>query len=138
MHVVRGGDGKSRIAIALIIILLMTKTNAKKDICKVHLVFSNETLMLKDKAYFEDIVTMAGLEAMLEYHFNLDFSPAVREVIVCDEADEHIFGNPTQFMKVTNRRNCVCFTATCDDGKESYECDVLKHMGFKIFKSEDQ
>ena len=63
MYVVKGGDGKSRIAITLAVLILLTKKEGRdKKGRVVHLIFSNDELMKKDRAYFADLVENAHLE----------------------------------------------------------------------------
>ena len=59
IYVVKGGDGKSRIAIMTA--YLLKKVLPGYTIGKVHLVFSNKVLMEKDKVAFKDFVAEAGL-----------------------------------------------------------------------------
>ena len=51
MFVVKGGDGKSRIAASLVFLLLLDP-----DITTVHLVFSSEALLDRDRAHLQDLL----------------------------------------------------------------------------------
>ena len=50
---------------------------------------------------------------MVSYHSDIDFSPGVNSVVIVDESDEHIFGNPVLFHKFSKKAPLVCLTATC-------------------------
>ena len=52
------------------------------------------------------------------YHVGLDALDCQEgEVIVIDEADELIFGNPAKFAEKIGNNCCICLTATPDDKK---------------------
>ena len=45
-------------------------------VAKVHLVFINEVLMRKDKADFDELWTLSGLQEAVIYHNDLNFEVA--------------------------------------------------------------
>ena len=93
--------------------------------------------MEKDKAYFSDVLVKTGLWPQIQYHFDLDFGTKAGDVLIFDEGDEHLFGSPTEFVRLTQARKCIVYTGTYDDGKEGYEHLLLKHMKFIVFSGRD-
>ena len=77
---------------------------------------------------------MTGLTDRVQYHSDINFDVEVGDVLLFDEVDEPIFGDPAVFLEFTKKVRCICFTATshdCDMG--GLEAAVLDHIGCKIF-----
>ena len=71
----------------------------------------------------------------LRYHSNLRFTPGPWSVTILDESDEHVFNDPSAFMKFSRKTQCICLTATCAESVEGgLERQVLESMEFKIFE----
>lgn len=105
-------------------------------VAKVHLVFINEVLMRKDKADFEDLWTLSGLQEAVVYHKDLHFEVESRELVIFDEADEYIYEDPKAFLDFIKQHSCICLTATSGgNAAKSAERCILNHIGFKIFES---
>ena len=64
--------------------------------------------------------------------------PREGELILFDEADEHLYGHPLEFLALTRDNKCVCLTATSCEKKDGVENSVLNHMGIKVFTWEQQ
>ena len=69
--------------------------------------------------------------ALVEYHTDINFTPAANSVLIIDESDEHIYGDPLRFSKFVKKAQCICLTATCaEDSERGIERQVLKNMEF--------
>ena len=55
----------------------------------------------------------------VHYHSDIDFNPTTNSVVIIDESDEHVFNDPTKFMKFTRRPGCICLTATVAEDYEN-------------------
>ena len=64
---------------------------------KVHIIFTNEVLLKKDRNDFADLWKFSGLEDVVEYHSDINFSILNGEIIIFDEADEYIYNNAAAF-----------------------------------------
>lgn len=79
-------------------------------------------------------MTRLSLEDAVEYHVGIDFDCQPGDVILVDEADELVFGNPEKFLLKTKGMNCICLTATPDnEDNKGVEREVLKGMGFSLY-----
>ena len=95
---VKASHGKSRIAIAIALSLLLS---AQTRIERVHLVFSNEDLMKRDRDQYYGFVEQCGLKDKIFYRNSItDFKPEKKDMVVLDEGDEMALGDPEQFMQV--------------------------------------
>lgn len=69
--------------------------------------------------------------ALVEYHSDTDFTPAANSVLIIDESDEHIYGQPHSFSKFMKKAFVICLTATCaEESERGIERQVLKNMEF--------
>jgi len=126
---VPSGDGKSRIIVFAA--LLGLKTDMFK---KVHLVYANKHLMLRDKADFEDLWRLAQCQNRVECHVGYDFQAEQDSLILVDESDRSKFDHPEAFEAFIEDKFCVCLTATpsnCDE--QGIEAETIKSLGFKQF-----
>ena len=64
---------------------------------KVHIIFTNEVLLKKDRNDFVDLWKLSDLEYVVEYHSDINFSILDGEIIIFDEADEYIYNNAAAF-----------------------------------------
>lgn len=105
-------------------------------VTKVHLVFINEVLMHKDKADFDELWTLSGLQESVIYHNDIKFEVTTQELVIFDEADEYIYENTKAFLNFVKQYYCICLTATSGGStSKSAERCILNHIGFKIFES---
>ena len=86
IHLVKGGQGKSRIAAS--IALLAAQTHLFSTI---HLIYTNEVLMKKDMTAFDELWSLSNLKEHVVYHSNLDFPDAEGDLLIFDEADQYIY-----------------------------------------------
>ena len=61
------------------------------------MVFPNEYLMNRDKRDFEIYWKLRSMEDRVVYHCDIDFVCLPTDMIICDEADDFIFTDPTKF-----------------------------------------
>ena len=66
---------------------------------RVHLIFDNEQLMMRDKADFEDLWILLGFDAesadaVVQYHVGYGFEVKQNELLVFDEVDAFMFAEP--------------------------------------------
>jgi len=132
LYMVSGGDGKSRVTAATALLLLLTDVSVQR----VHVVFSNQVLLDKDRRHLTEAAAAAGFPDDVLLHASLDFEQREGDFIVFDEGDEHIFQQSQAFARATLATRCVVFTATSCEGKEGAEQEVLKHLGVKVFARE--
>ena len=52
---------------------------------------------------------------MIQYHIGLDFKTNDNDLIIIDEADQLILSDPQKFYKFSQRKFCICLTATADN-----------------------
>ena len=104
---------------------------------KVHMVFSNNILLAKDKQDFEKLWSVAGLTCKVEYHEDINFQMSEQELVIFDEADEYIYSSPQAFIDFIKFHYCICLTATSGGncGGESAEKLILKHIGLRLFEN---
>jgi len=125
LYVLPCGSGKSRITSTIALLLLATN----KGIKKIHIVYMNDVLKNKDQEDFKDLWAVIPHGDRVLYHSNIDFTPGQNSVVLVDENDEHMFTNPTAFLKFIRKSICVCLTATpADDATGGIERAVLKAM----------
>jgi hypothetical protein len=127
-----GGQGKSRIAAWIALMALIV---GKFD--QVHLVFTNDVLLLKDSEPFEQLWKMGCVEDKIFHHPQMpDHQVSQGSLIIFDEADEHIYNNPHFFEKFVGDRKCVCLTATCGgtERAQAAEYEILKSLKFKVYE----
>jgi len=99
---------------------------------KVHLIFENNHLLARDKSDFESYWLLLGYgEDKIEYHVGCcGFKPAVGELVIVDEADTFMLGDPVGFATFIDECCCLCFTATPDNcdakGTEAKVISALK------------
>ena len=130
LHLVAGGQGKSRIAALIALLALLVK-----KFSKVHLVFTNQRLMQKDKSDFAEVFAIAGLTEQVNYHVGIGFKVCDDELLILDEGDEHLYNDPGQAYTWLPGKYCILLTA-CVGGQredESLESKVMSHFGFQIF-----
>ena len=76
------GTGKSRIiATTALAALLWTECT------KVHLVFPNESLMMRDSEEFTEFWLLSSNEDKVQYHSSVEFEMKDKEIAIFDEAD---------------------------------------------------
>lgn len=98
------------------------------------MVFTNPILMKKDQDDFSDLWHISKLEDKVIYHSDINFDVSALELIIFDEADEYIYGDPKHFLKLISKHKCICLTATCGGSKqEAAEKSILIHLGLKVF-----
>jgi hypothetical protein len=103
---------------------------------KVHIVFSNDILLAKDKQDFEKLWNVAGLTSKIEYHAGINFQVGVQELVIFDEADEYIYGTTQAFLDFIKQHYCICLTATSGgNGSESAEKYILQRIGLRLFEN---
>jgi len=86
---------------------------------KVHFVFENEHLKKRDEDDFDEMWTLLSFDrSKVEYHVDLCFTPTDKELVIIDEADTFMLGDPEGFTTKTSGCACVCFTATPDNCDE--------------------
>ena len=86
LHLIGGGKGKSRIA-ATIAYLAITE-----GVDKVHLIFTSQILLKKDKEDFKDLWQIGGCEDKIIYHSNIDFEIGIgNNLMIFDEADIYMY-----------------------------------------------
>ena len=73
----------------------------------------------------------------MELHTDLRFAPKEGDLIAFDEADEYIFGQPSEFLQLTKANACICFTATFCDAKQGVEQRVLDFLNIKVLIREE-
>ena len=104
------GIGKSRIIPTLgLILLFLGLAN------RIHIVIPNESLLRRDKNEYQDYWKMSNLSNKVEYHSNAKFKPKSNSVVIVDEADELIFGDPLTFDKLLTHGQIIGLTATVPD-----------------------
>ena len=80
---------------------------------KIHVVFSNEHLMKRDKQDAADILFyIEESDNKVDYRVGIDFEPEVGSLILIDEADIYMLSDPEKFRKFTANNVCIGFTAT--------------------------
>ena len=79
------------------------------------MVFPTERLMTRDKEEFAQFWKLAGMQDKVTYHVGLDFEFTDTELLIIDESDTLIFGDPVAFAAVLKKARCICLTATPDD-----------------------
>jgi hypothetical protein len=85
----------------------------------VHISYENEALLSRDKQDFESLWIVLGCVDKINYHIGCNFDTQEGDLVIVDESDTATFNTPDNFIKLTNDRACICFTATPDncDGK---------------------
>ena len=97
---------------------------------KVHMVFSTERLLKRDKAGFHQFWLLSGVSEKVAYHVGTDFSFESTDLLLVDESDSIIFKDPMAFNALLTRCRCICLTATPDDNNhKGAERQVLKALG---------
>lgn len=106
---------------------------------KVHLVFSNEYLMERDRVEFEDLWMLTDVDTsdetgQVQYHVGCNFVCEGTSLVIIDEADIFMLGDAERFREFANGVSCVCFTATPDNGKTNgTEQKFIELFGFKRY-----
>lgn len=104
---------------------------------KVHLIFDNEQLMMRDKDDFEYLWALLGFDAdseaaVVQYHVGFGFEVGQNDLLIFDEIDAQMFVEPVQFRDFINGRLCLGFTATPDNGDvKSGEAQIIDMLDFK-------
>lgn len=130
LHQVAPGQGKSRIAAMVGLLLLLNRTG----ITRIHYVFSHEVLLRQFKQDFSDLWTLAGLTEQVEYHTDLNYSARSADCTIVDEADSYIYEDLKLFTNFMKRSKLICLTGLVHErGEGSAEAEVLRHLGLKIF-----
>lgn len=95
------------------------------------MVFPNEHLMNRDKAEFELLITLSSMgEEKVKYHVGIDFVPEKNALIVVDEIDIFLLGDPCKFKAVIASNACIGLTATPPN--TAMEKAVAEHLVFKL------
>ena len=129
IHIIAGGQGKSRVAATIAFLSLKTD-----NFSKVHLVFTNNDLMTKDKTDFKNLWNLSNLNDQIVYHDDIMFQVNTGELVIFDEADEYIYGDTEAFVQFLQRHACICLTATSGGNEqEQAENSILTHIGLKLF-----
>ena len=68
IHVIAGGQGKSRVAATMAFLAMQTR-----NFSKVHFVFTNNDLLMKDKSDYENLWTVTKLNDRIVYHHDIEF-----------------------------------------------------------------
>lgn len=80
---------------------------------KIHVVFSSEHLLQRDKTDAVDILFyIEDYDTKVDYRVGIDFEPEAGALILIDEADVYMFSDPEKFRKFTSANVCIGFTAT--------------------------
>ena len=96
---------------------------------KVHMVFTTERLLKRDKAEFHQFWLLSGVSEKVAYHVGTDFSFESADLLLVDESDSLIFKDPVAFNVLLTRCRCICLTATPDDNNhKGAERQVLKAL----------
>lgn len=87
--------------------------------------------MERDKKDFQVYWTLLGIEGTaVKYHVGINFVPEPNSLIIFDEADVYMLGDPEKFAEMINGCLCLCFTATPDNkdpkGAERLVVDTLQ------------
>lgn len=100
----------------------------------VHISYENEALLNRDRHDFESLWIVLGCVDKINYHVGCDFPTQEGELVIVDESDTATFNTPDAFIKLTNGRACICFTATPDncDGK-GVEAKVISALKLDVF-----
>ena len=126
VHVLRPGAGKSRVEIALLMLLSKLVGND----AKVHMVYSNKLLRRRDQQLFGSF-----WPANVVVHHSLDFKPAKNDIIVMDEGESQIYTSPTDFRKLVRQaRFTMVLSPNEADSTTGVEARVLKELGVRIYK----
>lgn len=71
--------------------------------------------MKRDQTDFESYWILLGCEEQVSYHIGCNFMPEEGALIIVDEADTFMLGQPTEFTQFIEANACICFTATPDN-----------------------
>ena len=127
LWVVPSGQGKSRAMIGMIMIYLISGAGTK-----VHVVFTSEHLMKRDKAEAADILLFIDdADTRVEYHVGIDFEPEAGSMVLIDEADTYMLDDPEKFRQFTSANVCIGLTAT--PAMTNMETAVQELLNFKQF-----
>ena len=102
------------------------------------LVFPNAHLMQRDRSSFVNSFRCANLLDKVQYCAGLEALPAFtaqsQTLLLFDEADAFIFGDPAQFDRIVDKTPCICLTATpsADAGESVIESTLLAHLNFQV------
>ena len=125
--VVPAGQGKSRIAAYLILLLL----SIEQDL-QAYIVYPNKYLMERDQEAFRFYWDV--LKDRVHFQVGLDFSPQPDDVIIADEADDFLFSDLTAFIDKIKYNPTICFTATIDnDDKQGVERKLIQAGKFQVY-----
>ena len=125
VHIVKGGQGKSRIAAMIAFIAI--ETGAAE---KVHMIYTNKVLMEKDQNDFKQLWTISAKSDAVVYHEDIEFDVGEGDLVVIDEAEEYIYGNTKHFLEFVGEHRVICLTATCGGtAQDPSEKMILKHIG---------
>jgi hypothetical protein len=128
-HIIPGGQGKSRIAAMIALIALSANLYDN-----VHLVYSTERLMKKDKKEFKNVLEITDNTEKVHYHIDIEFEVGKNDLLIFDEGDEYIYENTDKTLKFMKNHACVMLTATINGGREEkVEEKVLKSFGFECY-----
>lgn len=101
---------------------------------KVHIVFENEYLMTRDQYDFMSYWILLECKEKVSYHIGCSFTPEVGSLVIVDEADTFMLGQPDVFTQFIVANACICFTATPDDGDiNGTEAKVVRALKFQKF-----
>ena len=132
--VVKGGQGKSRIAAMIAFIAVETGVAER-----VHMVYTNRILKEKDQDDFKQLWSISEHVDAVAYHEDIEFSIGNGELVIFDEADEYIYGSTQQFLDFVKEHRAICMTATRGGTAQDHsEKMILQHIGLQIFDSDTQ
>lgn len=81
----------------------------------VHIVIPSKGLERRDKEDFKDYWIYGGNEKQVKYHTDINFTVKKDHIVLVDEADTIIFGEPLKLIKVMDKCTTILFTASCPD-----------------------
>ena len=67
----------------------------------VHIVLPNATLLARDQSQFADYFSISSRQSNVTYHSALDFQADSEDVVLVDEADHFVLGEPAAFQRLT-------------------------------------
>ena len=120
--------GKSRVIHALASMFLCNQM-AKV----VHIVIPSKGLERRDKKDFKDYWFYGRNEKQVRYHTDINFTGGKDHIVLVDEADTVIFGEPLRLKKVMDKCTTVLFTASCPDPQsKSLESKIFDQLGLDV------
>lgn len=101
---------------------------------RVVIITSHKGLMTRDRENYADYFTLAKFTDRVEYAHSLNVSLKRFDVLLIDEADHFMYGNPVAFERIIRAYPTICFTATIPESDlNQLEGEVLDRMGLKCY-----